>query len=178
MSGASADTAGAIAARRSGIAIAAVVAVTALVILVFGADAYDWVKAVHVMAIIAWMAGLLYLPRLFVYHCDAAPGSVQSETFKVMEGRLLTYIMTPATAVAWILGLWLGWQGGWLLQGWFLAKLALVTVMSGMHHFLARAVRAFAEDRNQHSARTWRMLNEIPAVLMIGIVILVVVKPF
>jgi protoporphyrinogen IX oxidase len=141
-------------------------------------DLYLWAKAVHVIAVIAWMAGLLYLPRLFVYHCDAPKGSPQSETFKVMERRLLKAIMTPAMIATWLLGLYLAWSGGWFAAPWFHGKLALVAAMSAVHGYFAGAVRKFAEDRNTVSSRTWRLLNEAPTVLMIGIVVLVVVKPF
>jgi protoporphyrinogen IX oxidase len=139
---------------------------------------YEWIKALHVIAVIAWMAGMLYLPRLFVYHCEAEPGSRQSETFKVMERRLLRAIMNPAIIAAWILGLGLAYQGGWFAFHWLQGKLALVILLSGIHGFLARLVRDFAADRNQHSQKFYRVINEIPAVLMVGIVILAVVKPF
>ena len=165
-------------ALRAGVALAITAAATAGAIIYLGADAYAWVKAVHVIAIIAWMAGMLYLPRLFIYHCDAPAGSQMSETFKVMERRLLRIIINPAMVIAWVLGLWLAWQAGVLLSGWFLAKLALVIGMSATHGFLSGATRKFAEDRNTISARQWRMINEVPTLLMIGIVILVVVKPF
>lgn len=163
---------------RAGIALVVTVLATATAIFLLGRRAYDWVKAVHVIAVISWMAGMLYLPRLFVYHCDADPGSKQSETFKVMEQRLLRLIINPAMAIAWVLGLWMGWVAGWFVAPWFLAKLVAVLVLSGVHGFFSSAVRAFAEDRNTRSPRFWRMMNEIPAVLMIAIVILVVVKPF
>jgi putative membrane protein len=139
---------------------------------------YEWIKALHVVAVIAWMAGLLYLPRLFVYHTQAAAGSNTSETFKVMERRLLKAIMNPAMAVTWLAGLWIVWQGGWFMAGWFHAKLLLVLVMSGVHGMLAGHVRAFAEDRNQKPQRYFRILNEVPTLLMIAIVVLVIVKPF
>jgi protoporphyrinogen IX oxidase len=139
---------------------------------------YEWLKAFHVIAIIAWMAGMLYLPRLFVYHCEAEPGSKQSETFKVMERRLLKAIINPAMIASWALGIWLVWQGGWYMSGWFHAKLVLVLALSALHGFLVRWVRDFATDKNQHSQKLYRIINEVPAVLMIGIVILVVVKPF
>jgi putative membrane protein len=142
------------------------------------AGLYLWVKAVHVVAIIAWMAGMLYLPRLFVYHVESPPGSPQSETFKVMERRLLRFIINPAMMAAWVLGLWLAWDGGFLRSGWLHGKLALAFAMSGLHGYFSGAVRAFAEDRNARSARYWRMMNEVPTVLMIGMVILVIVKPF
>jgi putative membrane protein len=139
---------------------------------------YEWLKAFHVMAIIAWMAGMLYLPRLFVYHCEAEPGSRQSETFKVMERRLLTMITTPAMAVSWVLGLWLAWAGGWYAAGWLHGKIALVLVLSGVHGFFVRCVREFGADRNRRSQKFYRIINEVPTILMIGIVILAVVKPF
>lgn len=124
------------------------------------------------------MAGLLYLPRLFIYHCDAPKNSVQSETFKVMERRLMTIIMTPAMIMSWVLGLWLAYQGGYLLAPWFSAKLALVLGLSAVHGSFAKAIRAFANDSNDKPPRHWRLVNEIPTVLMICIVVLVIVKPF
>ena len=139
---------------------------------------YDWLKAFHVIAVIAWMAGMLYLPRLFVYHCEAQRGSIQSETFKIMERRLLKAIINPAMIVTWILGLFLAWQGGWLAAGWLHTKLALVLAMSGVHGLLSKTVKVFAQDRNVRPAGFYRMLNEVPTLLMIGIVILAVVKPF
>ncbi len=140
---------------------------------------YLWLKALHVLAIISWMAGLLYLPRLMVYHCQAAPGSPQSETFKVMERRLLKAIMTPAMIVAWVLGLWLAFgYVGFRGQGWLHAKLVLVLAMSAMHGWMAVWVKDFAADRNTRSERFYRIANEGPTLLMIGIVILVIVKPF
>jgi protoporphyrinogen IX oxidase len=139
---------------------------------------YDWLKAFHVIAVISWMAGMLYLPRLFVYHTTAEPGSVQSETFKVMERRLLRAIINPAMIATWVLGLWLAWKGGWFTAGWLDLKLVLVVALSGIHGFYARCVREFAEDRNTRPQRFYRIINEVPTLLMIGIVILVVVKPF
>jgi putative membrane protein len=165
-------------AMRAAVALAVTVAATAAVMLVLGDGAYLWIKAVHVIAIIAWMAAMLYLPRLFIYHCDAPKGSQQSETFKVMEKRLLRIIMNPAMVIAWVLGLWLAWKGGHLTSGWFHAKLAAVLALSGVHGMFSAAVRAFAEDRNERPARSWRMINEVPTILMIAIVILVIVKPF
>jgi putative membrane protein len=143
-----------------------------------GAGVYLWVKAAHIIAVIAWLAGMLYLPRLFIYHCDAAPGSAQSETFKLMEQRLLRVIINPAMVLTWVLGLWLAWQGGFLTAGWFHAKLALVLALSGVHGFFSGAVRKFAADANETTQRAWRMWNEVPTLLMVAIVILVVVKPF
>jgi len=139
---------------------------------------YDWIKAVHVIAAISWMAGMLYLPRLLVYHAEAEIGSRQSETFKVMEARLLKIIINPAMIVTWLAGLWLVWSARWDHAHWFQLKFVLVLAMSGIHGFLAGRVRDFAADRNTRSARFYRILNEVPAVLMIAIVILVIVKPF
>jgi protoporphyrinogen IX oxidase len=140
--------------------------------------AYPWIKALHVIAVISWMAGMLYLPRLFVYHCDAEAGSNQSETFKVMERRLLKAIINPAMIVTWLAGLYLVWSGHWYTSGWFHAKFTLVIILSGLHGFFSRWVKDFAADRNARSQRFYRIINEVPTVLMIGIVILVVVKPF
>jgi protoporphyrinogen IX oxidase len=139
---------------------------------------YEWLKAFHVIAVIAWMAGMLYLPRLFVYHCEAEPGSKQSETFKVMERRLLRAIINPAMIASWALGLWLVWDGPYARAGWLHVKLILVLVMSGVHGLLARYVRQFALDQNKHSQKFYRIINEVPTILMIAIVILAVVKPF
>jgi len=139
---------------------------------------YVWLKAFHVIAIIAWMAGMLYLPRLIVYHCEAEPHSRQSETFKLMERRLLNVIATPAMAVSWVLGLWLAWTGGAYVTGWLQAKVVLVLALSALHGFFVRCVRDFAHDQNRHSQRFYRIINEVSTVLLIGIVILAVVKPF
>jgi putative membrane protein len=139
---------------------------------------YDWLKAFHVVAVIAWMAGMLYLPRLFVYHCETQKGSIQSETFKIMERRLLKAIINPAMIVTWGLGLTLAWQGGWWKAEWLHAKLLLVVILSGLHGIYVRRLKEFAADRNTRPARYYRILNEVPTVLMIGIVILVIVKPF
>lgn len=139
---------------------------------------YEWLKVLHVLAIISWMAALLYLPRLMVYHVEAPVGSQQSETFKVMERKLLNGIMTPAMIVSWVAGLYLAYAGFGFKGGWLHAKIALVLLMSGMHGFLIGRVRDFANDRNSRSGRFYRVINEVPAVLMVGIVILVIVKPF
>jgi len=139
---------------------------------------YEVLKALHIIAVIAWMAGLLYLPRLFVYHADAEKGSQQSETFKLMERRLLRGIMNPAMVLAWILGLLLAWQGDWWSSGWFQAKIVLVVVMTGVHHAYSRWRKNFEADRNARPARFYRIWNEVPTVLMIVIVFLAVLKPF
>ncbi len=144
---------------------------------------YGWIKAFHIIAVIAWMAGMLYLPRLFVYHCAAEKGSVQSETFKVMERRLLRAIINPAMIAAWVLGLALAWLGpdpryGWFASGWLEAKFALVLALSAVHGLFARWMKAFAADQNRHSQKFYRIINEVPTVLMIAIVLLVVLKPF
>lgn len=138
------------------------------------------IKAFHIIAIIAWMAGLLYLPRLFVYHAESKTGSAQSETFKVMERRLLRYITTPAMLASWVLGLALAFSGliDWSKDGWFHAKLFLVLVLSAYHGLLAKWTKDFALDRNTRSPRFYRIANEVPTLLMILIVILVVVRPF
>lgn len=139
---------------------------------------YEWIKAFHVVAVISWMAGMLYLPRLMVYHAEAQIGSIQSETFKIMERRLLKGIINPAMILTWVLGLYLAWYGFAFKGGWLHAKLLLVLILSGIHGVLVKHVRAFAEDKNQKSPRYFRILNEVPAVLMLVIVILVIVKPF
>jgi protoporphyrinogen IX oxidase len=139
---------------------------------------YEWIKALHIIAVIAWMAGMLYLPRLFVYHCKAEVGSSQSETFKVMERRLLKAIMNPAMAVVWLAGLYLAWAGDWFSAGWLYGKLLLVLAMSGVHGFFSRCVKDFEADRNRRSQRFYRIINEVPTILMMGIVVLAVIKPF
>ena len=141
---------------------------------------YEWLRALHILAVISWMAGMLYLPRLFVYHADVKAGSDQSETFKIMERRLLKYIMNPAMIAAWVFGLSMLYANPAMLsgQGWMHAKLLFVVLMSGVHGVLAANVRRFAHDVNEKSAKYFRILNEVPTVLMIGIVILAVVQPF
>ena len=139
-----------------------------------------YIKSFHIIAVIAWMAGVLYLPRLFVYHAVATKGSEQSETFKIMERRLLKAIITPAMVASWVFGLILAFSPliDWSTAGWFHAKLVLVVILSGFTGFLARWTKDFAADRNSHSQRFYRIANEVPTLLMIAIVILVVVKPF
>jgi putative membrane protein len=142
---------------------------------------YLWIKAFHVIAVIAWMAGMLYLPRLFVYHCTARKGSPQSETFKVMERRLLKAIINPAMGATWLLGLAMIYLMGWEAfrqAGWLHAKLVLVILMSALHGVYVRRLKDFAADANTRTAKYYRILNEIPTVLMVLIVILAVVKPF
>jgi putative membrane protein len=137
-----------------------------------------YIKAFHIIAVIAWMAGLLYLPRLFVYHAASETGSAQAETFKIMERRLLRFI-TPAMVAAWIFGLILAFSVvDWAHAGWFHAKLLLVLILSGFTGMLAKWTREFAADRNTRSQRFYRIANEVPTLLMIAIVILAVVKPF
>ena len=140
--------------------------------------AYDWVKAIHIIAVIAWMAGIFYLPRLFVYHSDSAPGSEKSETFKVMERRLYSAIMTPAMITTWLAGLALATSGHFWTAPWLMAKLVLVALLTWFHVWLGRRIRDFAADKNTRSSRTYRIVNELPTLLVIGIVILVVVRPF
>ena len=139
---------------------------------------YEWIKAVHVIAVIAWMAGLLYLPRLFVYHTNAAAGSDLSETLKVMERRLLKAIMTPSMIGTWVFGLWTASLLDVWSDPWFIVKLCAVLILTGVHMACAKWTRGFANDANTNSERYYRIMNEVPAVLMIIIVIMVVVKPW
>ena len=144
------------------------------------ATAYLWIKALHLIAVISWMAGLLYLPRLFVYHCDAEPGSDKSETLKVMERRLIRAIMNPAMIAAFVFGgLMLYALGAEAFgEGWLIAKLVLVAGMTAAHHMMSLHRKAFEADRNTKTQRYFRFFNEVPTLLMIAIVILVIVKPF
>lgn len=146
----------------------------------FLSEYYLWIKAFHIISVIAWMAGMLYLPRLFIYHCDAETGSVQSETFKVMERRLLRGIINPAMIMSFVFGGLLltipgiiDWSSGWI---W--VKLASLVIMTAFHGELSRWRKAFEADNNQKSARFYRFANEFPTILMIVIVIMVVTKPF
>ena len=141
---------------------------------------HEWLKALHIIAVIAWMAGMLYLPRLYVYHASAEPGGAESETFKVMERRLLRAILNPAMIAAWVLGALMvfvtasiDWSAGWV---W--TKLGLLIAMQIIHAFYARWRRDFAADRNRRDARFYRRANEVPTVLLIAIVVLAVVKPY
>lgn len=142
---------------------------------------YLWLKSLHVISVIAWMAGLFYLPRLFVYHADAVIGSEISQQFKIMEGRLAKAIMLPAAIASWIFGVLTAWTGGFLeggMPGWLISKLALVVMLTAVHVWLAGQVRAFQADKRPYSNRTYRIVNEVPTLLLIGIVVLVIVKPF
>lgn len=140
----------------------------------------EWVKALHVISVIAWMAAMLYLPRLFVYHADAEKGSVQSETFKVMERRLYRGIMTPAMIATWIFGIAILVMSGFAQfeSGWMWVKILLVLGLSGFHGMMARYLRGFSNDANAKPARFFRTINEVPTVLMIIVVIMVIVRPF
>ena len=139
---------------------------------------YLSLKALHIIAVISWMAGLLYLPRLFVYHAQATPGSAQSETFKVMERRLYKFIMMPAMIVAWVIGIVLVFEGQWFASSWFVAKFILVIALTIVHGLLGHWTTEFSHDRNRHPQKFFRIVNEIPTVLMIAIVLLATVKPF
>jgi len=142
---------------------------------------YLWLKALHIIAVIAWMAGMLYLPRLFVYHAAAKPGSELSETFKTMERRLLKLIINPAMIATWLLGLsliWLMGKDAFVQSGWLHSKLVLVLARTGLQGFFAGLVKQFNTDRNQRSQRFYRIINEIPTVLVVVIVVLATVKPF
>lgn len=169
---------GSAAGKRALIALSVFLALSALLFLADPENFYLWAKAIHVIAVIAWMAGMLYLPRLFVYHSQCDAGSAQAATFRVMERRLLRVIVNPAMMMTWAFGLYLAWKGFQFSPGWLHVKIGLVVVLSGLHGYFAKHVRLFAEGRNEGSARHWRLLNEAPALLMIAIVVLVVVKPF
>lgn len=137
-----------------------------------------WVKTIHILAVISWMAALLYLPRLFVYHCDAEVSSVQSETFKVMERRLMRGIATPSMLLTWVFGLWMAYLYDTWAEPWFIIKFICVIAISAIHMAYAKYLKAFAQDKNEKSTRFYRIINEVPAVFMVIIVIMVVVKPF
>lgn len=172
------STDGKTASKRAVVSLVIFAVLTILLFTTASVALYPWIKAFHIIAVISWMAGMLYLPRLFVYHSDVAEKSSESETFKVMERRLLRFIINPAMIVTWVLGLWLAWKGFGFMGGWLHAKIALVILLSGVHGYLSASVRRFAADENKKSARHWRFVNEIPTVLMVLIVILVVVRPF
>jgi putative membrane protein len=140
---------------------------------------FEWIEALHVIAVISWMAGLLYLPRLMVYHCETIVGGTEDKRFKVMERRLMRAIMDPASLAALVSGVWLAWQAGYgWNDGWFILKVVGVLGLIGVHGVLGWHRRQFAEGRRQHPARYFRVLNEVPTALMIVIVVMVIVKPF
>jgi len=141
---------------------------------------YEWVKALHVISVIAWMAGMMYLPRLFVYHAESPVGSEKSETFKVMERKLYRGIITPVMIATWIFGLWLAFGFGIVdfSMGWMWLKAVMVIALSGIHGWYGSLLRAFQQDRNTKSHKFFRAINEIPFVIAIVIVIAVIVKPF
>lgn len=161
---------------RAIIAVVIVLTVLWVLLRLDIAESYLWIKAMHVIAVICWMVGMLYLPRLFVYHCRALKDAACSELFKIMERRLLRYIINPAMVAAWITGLWMAWEIYHFQGGWLHLKLAAVMLLSGFHGFLARSTRQFAENRNRFSEKNWRVLNEVPTVLMIVAIIAVIVK--
>lgn len=139
---------------------------------------YEWIKVLHIVAVISWMVGLLYLPRLMVYHNQSDVGSELSQTFKVMERRLLNFIMTPAMIVAWLAGLHLAVSGNLYMDGWFMTKVFLVVILSAMHGINAKWVKEFDKDLRHRTTKFYRIANEIPTLLMILVVILVIIKPF
>ena len=170
---------GAAAGRKAGgralVAIALFLALLVALNLAVPDRAYLVVKASHVVAMVAWMAGLLYLPRLFVYHADVPSGSDRAATFAVMEARLLKVIMTPAMLVTWVLGLWLATTGGWWGAWWLWAKIVAVVGLTACHMHFAVAAKRFAWGEETRSARHWRMVNEVPTVLMLAAIALVIV---
>ncbi len=163
---------------RAAVAVGVLVVLTAGLFWLDPENFYLWAKAIHVIAVISWMAGMLYLPRLFIYHTQAGVGSPQSETFKVMEQRLLRVIINPAMVLTWVFGLWLAWEGFRFQGSWLYLKIACVLGLSAVHGHFSKHVRLFSEDRHEKTSGYWRAMNEVPTVLMITIVILVIVKPF
>ena len=139
---------------------------------------YLWLKALHILAVIAWMAGTLYLPRLFVYHCEIKPGTDEYARFVKMEERLMRIIINPAMIAVWILGILLATSLNAWDQGWLHAKLLFVIILSGLHGFLSRWRRDFEKGQNKHTQRFYRIMNEVPFGLLVVIVFLVVLKPF
>lgn len=144
------------------------------------APLYAWTKALHVVSMVAWMAGMFYLPRLYVYHCEVAPGSAESERFKVMERRLLKQIINPAMIATFVFGILLVLTPGVIdwTWGWWHAKLTAVLLLTGFHGATSRWRRDFLEDRNTRSPRFYRIANEVPTVLLLVIVVMVIVRPF
>jgi protoporphyrinogen IX oxidase len=171
-------TTGARLGRRVGMALAGFCLVAGMLFWVEPGDLYVWVKALHVIAVISWMAGLLYLPRLFIYHTESGAGSPQGETFKIMESRLIRLIMNPAMILSWVFGLWLAWYGFQFQGVWLHIKLSGVVGLTATHVYFARSAKDFACDKITKTARHWRIWNEAPTLLMILIVIMVIVKPF
>jgi len=147
-------------------------------VVIFLSNQLNWIKAFHVISVIAWMAGMLYLPRLFVYHSEVAVGSPESEMLKRHEQLLLRRIVNPAMIAVWVFGLTMAILMQTYEDTWFQIKFVLVVIMSGLHGFFAASVKRFARDANTHSTRFWRIINEVPFVLVIAIVILVIVQPF
>lgn len=170
--------AGARARRRAFLAIAMVVGLAVVAWWFEPVWLYGWIKVLHIVAAISWMAGLLYLPRLFVYHADAEPGCEPADTLMIMEARLFKVIMTPAMVVTWFAGLWLAWSGFGYTGFWLWIKIASIVGLTVFHSFLGRSAGRFAVGKNNISARQWRMMNEIPTVLMIVAIIMVIIKPF
>ena len=164
--------------RKAYVSIAVVVGLALLAWWFDPAWLYGWIKVLHVVAVISWMVGLFYLPRLFVYHADADPAGEPAATFVVMEQRLVKVIMTPAMMVSWAAGLWLAWSGFGFYGLWLWIKIAGVVGLTVFHVFLSRSARRFARSENSMTARQWRMANEIPTVLMILVVAMVIIKPF
>lgn len=156
--------------------ILAIISILSILFYFDSAKEHLWVKAVHVLSIISWMAGMLYLPRLFVYHSMVGADSSQSETFKIMEQRLLWYILNPGMLVSWITGLWMSGTAYHFHGGWLHIKLSVVLILSLFHAFLAESTYRFVTDSNRFSEKTWRLLNEVPTFLMIIAVIVVIIK--
>ena len=168
--------------RKSGpralIAIGAFAALLALIWFTSGDNFYLWLKSFHIIAVISWMAGLLYLPRLFINHCDKIKGSEADLMLAGMEQRLMKIIMTPAMILSWIFGIWLASLAQFWAEPWFLIKFLAIVLMTVTHFYFAKAVKRFASDENKITTRSWRMINEIPTVLMFLAIIMVIVKPF
>ena len=139
---------------------------------------YDVIKALHLISVMSWMAGLLYLPRLFVYHAETTVGSVRAETFKVMERRLLKAIMNPAMIASFVFGIWMiVLAPGLLYEPWMHVKILCVLLMAGCHGVFSKMRRRLENDEPPQSPRTYRIWNEVPTVLMVIIVFMAVVKP-
>lgn len=139
---------------------------------------YEWMKALHVLAVMIWMAGMMVLPFLFMSHCDAPVGSEKSALLKTIEHFLLKRIINPAMIVAWLAGPYLAWSGHWWTSGWFHAKLAVVVALSGVHGLFARWVKDFAADRERNMRLTYSIASTLPITALTAIVILVIVRPF